>query len=124
MWKRSGPSPLLQVHAIRSTLACMKTLFVYILAARKGSTLYVGVTNDMRRRLTEHREGDLPSFTRAYGALRLVYVEMYEDPATAIHREKQLKKWRRDWKVALIERDNPDWTDLGPTYLALPPATH
>jgi putative endonuclease len=86
--------------------------FVYILASRKHGTLYIGVTNELLRRTYEHREGLVEGFTRRYGVKRLVYYETYQDIREAIQREKALKEWRRDWKIALIERDNPDWCDL------------
>jgi len=86
--------------------------FVYFLANRKHGTLYIGVTNDMSRRLALHRSGKGSEFARKYGVTRLVYLETYENPEEAIRREKQLKKWNRDWKIELIEKDNPDWNDL------------
>lgn len=86
--------------------------YVYILAARKGGTLYVGVTNDLVRRVHEHRTGTADGFTKRYGVKSLVYFEMYDDPESAIAREKKLKRWRRAWKAALIERGNPAWRDL------------
>jgi putative endonuclease len=86
--------------------------FVYILASRKHGTLYIGVTNELLRRVHEHREGLLPGFTRWYRVKRLVYYEIYQDVGDAIHREKLLKEWRRDWKIALIEQSNPGWVDL------------
>jgi len=85
---------------------------VYILASRKHGTPYIGMTNDLLRRVYEHREGLLPGFTRRYGVKRLVYYETYQDVGDAIHREKVLKEWRRDWKIALIEQSNPGWVDL------------
>lgn len=85
---------------------------VYLLASRKDGVLYVGVTNDLARRLAQHRRGDHGGFTGRYHVRRLVYVEAFGDPYHAIAREKQLKRWRRAWKVALIERENPDWGDL------------
>jgi putative endonuclease len=88
--------------------------FVYILASRKHGTLYIGVTNNLVRRVHEHREGLLPGFTRKYGVKQLVYYEAYQDIGDAISREKTLKEWRRDWKIALIEQSNPEWTDLYP----------
>ncbi len=85
---------------------------VYILASGKCGTLYIGVTAFLLERLHQHREGLIPGFTSRYGVTRLVRYEFFEDMPTAIEREKQLKKWRRDWKLRLIESDNPDWTDL------------
>ncbi len=86
--------------------------YVYLLASRKYGTLYVGVTNDLVRRVYEHRTKSVPGFTSKYGVDRLVWFECYNDPATAITREKEIKKWRRDWKITLIEEDNPDGLDL------------
>ena len=86
--------------------------FVYLLASRKDGTLYLGVTRDLVRRIYEHKTKATPGFTSRYDIRRLVWFEIYDDPTTAIIREKQLKKWRREWKVALIEKENPDWRDL------------
>ena len=86
--------------------------YVYLLASRKHGTLYLGVTNDLVRRVFEHKSKVLPGLTSKYGIDRLVWFECYDDPLSAIGREKQIKKWRRDWKVSLIEQDNPDWLDL------------
>lgn len=88
--------------------------YVYILASRRNGTLYVGVTSDLVRRIPEHRGSEAPSFTAKYGVSRVVYFEVYEDILEAIAREKQLKKWSRRWKIALIERANPEWRDLYP----------
>jgi putative endonuclease len=85
--------------------------YVYLLASRKHGTLYVGVTSDLVRRVYEHKTKAVPGFTSKYGVDRLVWYECYDDPVSAITREKELKKWRRDWKISLIEEDNPDWTD-------------
>lgn len=85
---------------------------VYILASGKHGTLYVGITSDLIRRTHQHKEKLIPGFTARYGIDRLVWFETHDDPATAITREKEIKKWRRDWKIELIERDNPDWLDL------------
>jgi putative endonuclease len=89
----------------------MRVFYVYILASYKGGTLYIGVTNDIARRLAEHREGKA-SFTARYGVHRLVHVEEYATADEAIRREKQLKKWKRAWKIDLVEKDNPTWSDL------------
>ena len=85
---------------------------VYILASRRHGTLYIGVTNSLQRRLEEHRSGKGSSFVKQYNVLRLVYVESYERADEAIAREKQLKRWKRDWKIELIEKDNLEWRDL------------
>jgi putative endonuclease len=86
--------------------------YVYILASRRHGTLYIGVTNSLQKRLEEHRNGTGSSFVKAYGIHRLVYVESYERADEAIAREKQLKRWKRTWKIELIERDNLEWRDL------------
>jgi putative endonuclease len=86
--------------------------YVYILASRRHGTLYIGVTNSLQKRLDEHRNGEGSSFVKKYGVHRLVHVESYERPEEAINREKQLKRWKRDWKIELIERENPEWRDL------------
>ncbi len=86
--------------------------YVYFLASRKHGTLYVGVTNNLVRRGYEHKSSDTAGFTARYDVDRLVWFEVHDDVETAIVREKKIKKWRRDWKIALIEADNPDWLDL------------
>jgi putative endonuclease len=86
--------------------------FVYILANKKNGTLYVGVTNDLIRRIHEHKTSAVDGFTKKYGTHRLVYFETLDDPTSAIEREKKLKRWRRDWKIALVRDDNPEWRDL------------
>jgi putative endonuclease len=86
--------------------------YVYLLASRKHGTLYLGVTRDLIRRVYQHRTKAAPGFTSKYGVGLLVWFEIYDDPASAITREKEIKKWRRDWKIALIEETNPHWTDL------------
>jgi putative endonuclease len=87
---------------------------VYIMASRTRGTLYIGVTSDLIRRAHEHREGLIPGFTKTYGCKRLVWYAPYEIMTEAIQREKSLKRYPRDWKLNLIERDNPDWIDLYP----------
>ncbi|MBD1547996.1 GIY-YIG nuclease family protein [Roseibium aggregatum] len=86
--------------------------FVYILASRKNGTLYTGVTNDLARRVWEHREKHTSGFTSRYGVSLLVYYEIHEDVTAAIHREKRIKKWSRAMKIRMIETMNPDWEDL------------
>jgi putative endonuclease len=85
--------------------------YVYLLASRKHGTLYLGVTSNLVRRVYEHKSKAEPGFTSKYGVDRHVWYECYDDPVFAITREKELKKWRRDWKINLIEEDNPDWSD-------------
>ena len=93
---------------------------VYIITNQRRTVLYIGVTGDLRQRVAEHKMGAHPSsFTRRYNVDRLVYFEMTPNIAAAIAREKELKGWRRDRKVALIEKANPDWNDLGNDALAL-----
>jgi len=89
-----------------------KTYFVYLLASERNGTLYIGVTNDLARRATEHREGLVPGFTKKYGVKNLVYFETFADVRDAIHRETRLKKFTRKRKLELIESVNPRWTDL------------
>jgi len=86
--------------------------WVYILASGPGGTLYVGVTNNLSRRVSAHRAKVVPGFTSKHGVLLLVHVEEYGSILEARAREHSLKRWRRDWKFELIERDNPDWRDL------------
>jgi putative endonuclease len=89
----------------------MRTFYVYILASRKDGTLYTGVTGNLRR-AWEHRESIIPGFTSRYSVRRLVYVEEHTTAENAIKREKAIKSWPRRWKIALIEKDNPNWYDL------------
>ena len=89
--------------------------YVYLLASGKHGTLYLGVTNDLVRRTYEHRTKATPGFTSRYNVVRLVWFECYDDPENAIAREKEIKKWRREWKIRLIEEANLDWVDLYPS---------
>ena len=86
--------------------------WVYILASRQNGTLYIGVTSSLRTRLEQHRAGRGSEFVKKYRVHLLVYVEAFPSPKEAIAREKQLKNWRRDWKIQLIETENPGWSDL------------
>ena len=86
---------------------------VYILASRPHGTLYIGVTSNLLARLIQHRDGTFEGFTSRYDVTRLVWYETADTMAAAIRREKQLKKWNRDWKLRLIEETNPQWLDLG-----------
>ena len=90
----------------------MKTHYVYILASKRNGTLYIGVTNDVIKRLYEHKNNLVPGFTSKYGVHRLVYYEQFDDIGYAIQREKRLKKWNRKWILELIEKVNPGWKDL------------
>ena len=86
--------------------------YVYLLASRKHGTLYVGVTNNLVRRIYQHKSHAVRGFSSRYNVHLLVWFESYDDPTNAIAREKEIKKWRRDWKVNLIEQSNPEWVDL------------
>jgi len=88
-----------------------KTYYVYILASKRNGTLYIGVTSDLARRVWERREGLVPGFTKKYGVKMLVYFEMFEDIHDAIARETRLKKYKREWKINLIQKDNVEWRD-------------
>jgi putative endonuclease len=92
----------------------MRQYYVYILASGIGGTLYIGVTNDLIRRIHEHKTGAVHGFTSRYGVDQLVYFEVFDDIEQAILREKRLKAWKREWKVRLIEEANPNWDDLYP----------
>ena len=89
----------------------MKTYYVYILASESG-TLYTGITSNLKRRIFEHKNGAVPGFTSQYNVAKLVYVETFKTAASAIHREKQIKSWRREKKINLIDTKNPAWDDL------------
>jgi len=89
-----------------------RQFYVYILASGMYGTLYVGITNDLIRRVWEHRNDTVQGFTREYGVHRLVWYEVHGSAYEAITREKQIKKWNRDWKVNLIQASNPGWRDL------------
>ena len=86
--------------------------WVYILASAKHGTLYIGITNDLVRRVYQRKNKIIKGFTSQYNVHLLVWYEGYDDPTSAIEREKELKKWRREWKINLIEQDNPNWNDL------------
>ena len=86
--------------------------YVYILTNASNSVMYIGVTNDLPRRLSEHKSGAIDSFTKRYRVHKLVYFEEYHNPNDALAREKQLKGWRRSKKNALVETTNPSWSDL------------
>jgi putative endonuclease len=90
----------------------MNNYYVYILASKRHGTLYIGVTNDLVRRVYEHKNDLVEGFTKKYGIHLLVYYEQYNNVESAIQRERQMKKWNRQWKIRGIERQNPDWRDL------------
>ncbi|MDO8682026.1 MAG: GIY-YIG nuclease family protein [Armatimonadota bacterium] len=90
----------------------MKPYYVYILASRRNGTLYVGITNDLQRRMYEHKNGLIEGFTKKYGVHMLVYYDETSDVNAAIAREKHIKGWNRAWKLQIIEAMNPEWKDL------------
>jgi putative endonuclease len=93
---------------------------VYILASKRNGTLYVGMTNNIARRVWEQKQGLVEGFTKKYAVNRLVYSEAFQRPQDAIQREKRLKKWNRAWKIQLIESINPEWKDLSQTLIGMP----
>jgi putative endonuclease len=101
-------------RARNPSFSLVMAYYVYLLASDRNGTLYLGVTNDIIRRVYEHKSKVVAGFTKRYAVDRLVWFEIYEDPSTAIAREKELKKWRRTWKIRLIEEQNPQWFDLYP----------
>jgi putative endonuclease len=86
--------------------------FVYLLTSKRNGTLYLGVTNDLVRRVHQHREKSIPGFSARYSLRQLVWFEAHDNIIAAIEREKEIKKWKRAWKLALIEKANPEWADL------------
>jgi len=109
------PSAARGTHARRGAhqFGCVRVYYVYILSS-PSRVLYIGVTNDITRRLAQHRSGDIPGYASRHGAFRLLHLESTTDVRAAIRREKQLKGWRRSKKLALIEAGNPEWLDLSP----------
>jgi putative endonuclease len=95
----------------------MKQPAVYILASKRNSTLYIGVTSGLVERIWQHKNDAVEGFTKKYGVHTLAYYELHEDMESAILREKRLKKWNRAWKLRLIEEKNPDWNDLYPSII-------
>jgi putative endonuclease len=89
-----------------------KYYYVYIMASKPNGTLYIGMSDNLIRRVLEHKQGLIPGFTKTYGVKMLVYYEQTELVLSAIAREKQLKKWKREWKIRLIQSMNPEWKDL------------
>jgi putative endonuclease len=89
-----------------------KQYYVYILTNKSNKVIYIGVTNDLERRMFEHKNKLVEGFTKRYNLMKLVYYEVTEDVQSAIRREKQLKNWHRDWKINLINQFNPGWNDL------------
>ena len=90
----------------------MNTYYVYMMASKKNGTIYIGMTNDLIKRVYAHKNDLVEGFTKKYGVHQLVYYEQTEEAKSAIQREKQLKKWNRSWKIELIEKMNPEWKDL------------
>ena len=90
----------------------MKFSYVYVVTNKRRGVLYIGVTTDLVRRISEHRQSLIPGFSKRYNLTRLVWYEIHEDVRAAIRREKNLKRWYREWKIALIEKSNPEWRDL------------
>ena len=93
----------------------MNTYFVYILASKKRGVLYIGVTNNLKRRVREHKNGAIKGFTKRYFVKNLVWYDTTDSIESAIAREKQMKFWKREWKINVIEKTNPEWTDLSDT---------
>ena len=91
--------------------------FVYMLASRRNGTVYIGMTDDLTRRYFEHKNGTIKGFTKTYGVKMLVWFEEHGSRETAFARERQMKKWRRKWKLELIESANPQWRDLGADFI-------
>jgi putative endonuclease len=90
----------------------MATSYVYIVTNKPYGTLYVGVTSNLVQRIYQHKKGTMDSFTRKYGLTKLVYYEIHESMYAAITREKSMKRWRREWKIVIVERKNKSWQDL------------
>ena len=95
----------------------MKSCYIYILASKRNGTLYIGITNNLERRIAEHQEKNIAGFTKKYDVSTLVYYEEITSPTAAISREKQIKKWNRKWKLNLIEKFNPRWEDLSKDWM-------
>jgi putative endonuclease len=104
-------------------MARREFIAVYIMASRRNGTLYLGVTSNLPRRVYEHREELIEGFSREHGCKTLVWFEQHEEVGRAIDREKELKKWRRVWKLELIEKSNPQWRDLYDDFSNPPPPT-
>ncbi len=94
-----------------------KIFCIYILASRKDGALYIGVTSNLIKRIYEHKEGLVDGYTKKYNIKQLVYFETHENAEAAILRESQMKAWKRQWKIELIEKNNPDWKDLYETLI-------
>jgi putative endonuclease len=90
----------------------MKNYYIYILASRHNKALYIGVTSNLIKRIWEHKSKVIPGFTSKYNVQKLVYFEEFQDVDLALNREKLLKNWKREWKIDLVARKNPNWCDL------------
>ncbi|MFC1724094.1 GIY-YIG nuclease family protein [candidate division KSB1 bacterium] len=90
----------------------IKKYYIYIMSNKKDGTLYIGITNDLKRRVYEHKDGKIKGFTKRYNLDKLIYFEEFKNIDEAIIREKMLKRWNRTWKTELLEKSNPDWKDL------------
>jgi len=95
-----------------STMKTIHKYYVYILASKRNGTIYIGMTNDLQHRVYEHKTGIVKGFTQKYGVSMLVYFEEFQQVEQAIQRENNMKKWKRDWKLKLIEENNLTWDDL------------
>ena len=100
------------IHNLIVDMKNVHQYYVYILASKIRGTLYIGMTNDLQRRVYEHKMGITKGFTSKYGVNKLIYFETFKDVNEAIEREKRLKKWNRAWKIELFEKNNPSWQDL------------
>lgn len=108
----AGPLPRPPKNTVSAMVPRDAIIAVYMVSNRRHGTLYIGVTSNLKQRAWQHREGVIDGFTKRYGLKRLVWYEIFESMMAAIQREKSLKKYKRDWKINLIERDNPHWNDL------------
>jgi putative endonuclease len=99
-------------NPLNYTMPYFKTYYVYLMASKRNGTLYTGVTNNLERRIFEHKTGIASKFTKKYKVNKLVYYEETDDVSYAIQREKRIKKWKRAWKIKLIEKMNPNWDDI------------
>lgn len=97
----------------------VRQYYLYILSNKYNGTLYIGVTNDLERRMFEHKNKLIEGFTKKYSLYRLVYFETFQYVNDAIKREKNMKKWKRQWKIDLIEKENPNWSDLSKDWPSL-----
>ncbi len=111
-WREPDDTIVIPAHAGIQGTRDVKCYCVYILASKKNGTVYTSVTGNLLQRVHQHKDAEMPGFTSRYGVSKLVYFETFTTISAAINREKCIKKWRRKWKVELIEQHNPDWKDL------------